>query len=61
MDISLADYDSWGDAERIVVNVATLYREFGATPDPVNPLGAFEAMAKIRKTRVRNPRHPTDP
>jgi len=48
MDISLADYDSWGDAERIVVNVATLYREFGATEQPANP---FELMARIRKAR----------
>ena len=48
MDISLADYDSWGDAERIAVNVATLYREFGS-PGAEDPLGAFEAMAKIRK------------
>ena len=51
MDISLADYDSWGDAERIAVNVATLYREFGA-PGAGDPLGAFEAMAKIRKGRA---------
>ena len=50
MDISLDDYDSWGDAERIAVNVATLYREFGA-PGSGDPLGAFEAMAKIRKAR----------
>ena len=28
-DIALGDYSSWGDAERIVVNVDTLYREFG--------------------------------
>ena len=51
MEISLTDYDSWGDAERIAVNVATLYREFGAPSGPVNPLGAFETMAKIRKAR----------
>ena len=44
-------HDSWGDAERIAVNVATLYREFGATPGAGNPLGAFEAMARIRKAR----------
>ena len=31
MDISLADFDSWGDAERVVVNVATLYHELGST------------------------------
>lgn len=27
-DIELTDYSSWGDAERIVINVAELYREF---------------------------------
>ncbi len=48
MDISLADYDSWGDAERIAVNVATLYREFGSTERAGNP---FEAMARIRAAR----------
>ncbi|MDE0629549.1 MAG: MBL fold metallo-hydrolase [Bryobacterales bacterium] len=49
MDISLADFDSWGDAERIVVNVATLYREFGSTEQPGNP---FELMARIRRDRA---------
>ncbi len=49
MDISLADFESWGDAERIVVNVATLYREFGSTVQPGNP---FELMARIRRERT---------
>ena len=49
MDISLADFDSWGDAERIVVNVATLYREFGSTEQPADP---FALMAKIRRERA---------
>ena len=49
MDISLTDFDSWGDAERIVVNVATLYREFGSTEQPGDP---FELMAKIRRERA---------
>ena len=48
MDISLTDFDSWGDAERIVVNVATLYREFGSTEQPGDPI---ELMARIRKER----------
>ena len=48
MDISLADFDSWGDAERIVVNVATLYREFGSSEQPGDP---FQLMARIRKER----------
>jgi glyoxylase-like metal-dependent hydrolase (beta-lactamase superfamily II) len=33
-DIDMRDYDSWGDGERIVVNVVSLYREFsGVSPD----------------------------
>ena len=49
MDISLADFESWGEAERIVVNVATLYREFGSTEQPGDPI---ELMARIRKERA---------
>lgn len=48
MDISLADFDPWGDAERIVVNVATLYREFGSTERTRNP---FDSIARIRRDR----------
>ncbi len=51
MDISLADYDSWGDGERIVVNVATLYREFGASGENASPADLFALMAKIHKQR----------
>jgi glyoxylase-like metal-dependent hydrolase (beta-lactamase superfamily II) len=51
LDISLADYDSWGDAERIVVNVAAIYRELDADPTPLDPLTLFGLMARIRKAR----------
>ena len=34
MDIALGVFDDWGDRERIVVNCATLYREFGAEHEP---------------------------
>ena len=49
MDISLTDFDSWGDAERIVINVATLYKEFAGdtTPSEVNEL--FALMAQVHK------------
>ena len=53
LDISLADFDSWGDAERIVVNVATLYREFGSTEQPGEPVALFELMSRIRRERAR--------
>ena len=49
MDISLADFDSWGEAERIVVNVKTLYREFGSTGQSGDPI---ELMARIRRERA---------
>ena len=50
MDISMSDYDSWGDGERIVVNVATLYREFGATDAPARN-EMFALMAQIQKSK----------
>jgi glyoxylase-like metal-dependent hydrolase (beta-lactamase superfamily II) len=53
-DISLADYSTWGDAERIAVNVATLYREFGDTTAPTDPATLFGWMAQIYKDRQRN-------
>ena len=51
-DISLADYASWGDAERIVVNVATLYSEFSGGAKPMPPIGElFALMAELRRNR----------
>jgi glyoxylase-like metal-dependent hydrolase (beta-lactamase superfamily II) len=51
MDIALDDYDSWGDGERIVVNVATLYREFAGSQEPANITELFALMAKVHKSR----------
>ena len=50
MDIALDDFDGWGDAERIAVNVVSLYREFsgGEAGDRTN---VFEMMARIKKER----------
>lgn len=51
-DISLADYSSWGDAERIVVNVATLYHEFSGGAAPMPPIAElFGLMAELRRNR----------
>ena len=52
LDISLADFDSWGDAERIVVNVSALYREFGSRGQPREPVELFALMARIRRERA---------
>ena len=49
MDIALTDYDSWGDSERIVVNVACLYREFAGRTAPDNVVELFGMMAKAHK------------
>ncbi|MFT5444770.1 MAG: cyclase, partial [Myxococcota bacterium] len=49
-DIALSDYSSWGDAERIAVNVDTLFREFrGGEGDPPNPIELFGMMSKIAR------------
>jgi len=46
-DIELADFSSWGDAERIAVNVDTLYREFSGGEGEANALELFAAMAEL--------------
>jgi len=53
LDISLADYDSWGDAERIVVNVASAYKEFAGDDTPHNVGELFGLMARIHRARPR--------
>lgn len=51
LDISLADWSSWGDAERIVVNVDTMYREFSGSDQPADVVAMFALMARIRRER----------
>jgi glyoxylase-like metal-dependent hydrolase (beta-lactamase superfamily II) len=50
-DIALGDYASWGDAERIAVNVATLYREFAGDPGPANVVELFGLMSELWHAR----------
>jgi glyoxylase-like metal-dependent hydrolase (beta-lactamase superfamily II) len=49
--IALDDFASWGDGERIAVNVATLYREFGAKDTPSDAATLFDWMAQIWKDK----------
>jgi glyoxylase-like metal-dependent hydrolase (beta-lactamase superfamily II) len=49
--ISFDDYAGWGDSERIAINVATLYREFGAQDVPTDAATLFGWMAQIWKDR----------
>ncbi len=50
-DISLADYDSWGDAERIAVNTSVLYKEFAGDDSPNDTQALFAMMAQLHKER----------
>lgn len=50
-DIALADYDSWIDAERIAINVDTLYREFAGGGKPTDTLTLFTLMAEVKQRR----------
>lgn len=52
LDISLEAYSSWSDAERVVVNVSTLYREFrGELDRKENPVALFGQMARWKRSR----------
>ena len=49
-DIALADFSAWGDAERIAVNVHTLYREWSAGAlGRANALELFGLMAELAR------------
>lgn len=48
-EISLADYDTWIDAERIYGNVHALYREFRNDTSAPEFMPVFEAMARFHK------------
>lgn len=52
-DIALGDYAAWGDAERIAVNVATLYREFAGDPGPAKVVDLFALMGELWRERRR--------
>ena len=51
LDISLGVFDSWGDRERIMVNCATLYREFGSQHEP-EIAELFASMAQYRRLKT---------
>ncbi|MGP1283911.1 MAG: MBL fold metallo-hydrolase [Parasphingopyxis sp.] len=48
-DIALGDYASWIDAERIAVNVDTLYREYRGDRSAPDIVGLFSLMAELRR------------
>ena len=52
-DISLADYSTWGDGERIAANVASLYREFSGGKIVAGAVEVFAMMAEIERGQRR--------
>ena len=46
-DIALGAFSTWGERERIAVNVDTLYREFRDDPSPPDVMRLFGAMAEM--------------
>jgi cyclase len=50
LDISLGVFDSWGDRERLMVNCATLYREFGSSHQ-AEIAELFASMAQYRAAK----------
>lgn len=50
-DIALDAYEGWGDAERIIANVAALYREFSSGREAHNIVEIFAAMGRYRQAR----------
>jgi glyoxylase-like metal-dependent hydrolase (beta-lactamase superfamily II) len=48
-DIALGDYASWGDAERIAVNVDRLFREFSGDDSAPEVAALFGQMAELAR------------
>jgi cyclase len=53
LDIALGDFASWGDAERIAVNVDSLYREYRGDGKVTPVIELFGLMAELRDAQRR--------
>lgn len=49
LDIALGEYRNWLDAERIAVNVDSLYREYHGNAAPTDPVRLFGLMSRVRR------------
>jgi cyclase len=47
--MALDRWAEWGERERLVVNVASIYRELDGSEEPINPLAAFTDMAELAR------------
>jgi glyoxylase-like metal-dependent hydrolase (beta-lactamase superfamily II) len=46
-DIGLGRFAAWRDAERLAVNVDTIWREWSGTADPVDAMALFARMGRL--------------
>jgi glyoxylase-like metal-dependent hydrolase (beta-lactamase superfamily II) len=46
-ELALERYADWGERERLVVNIATIYAELEPGGEPLSPLEAFQQMAEL--------------
>lgn len=49
LDIALGEYRCWLDAERVAVNVDSLYREYSGDSAPPDMVRLFGLMARVRR------------
>lgn len=49
--ITLGRWVDWRQSERLVVNIANIYRELSAEEEPLNPLAAFQLMTELAGSR----------
>jgi glyoxylase-like metal-dependent hydrolase (beta-lactamase superfamily II) len=55
--IALDRFASWLDPERMIINVASLYREFSGSKEPLNRLALFASMKRWRDGHAHGHRH----
>jgi len=46
-DVTLDEFKGWLDAERVYVNVHTLYRDFAGDSEPADPLTLWAGMGRL--------------
>ncbi len=51
LDIVMDAYDHWLDPERIIINVLSLYREYGAPPTTFPRIELHAMMSRYRVKR----------
>ena len=53
LEVALEEFDHWIDAERVYVNVHTLYRDFRGDREPTDVLALFAGMARFQARKAR--------